>query len=69
MFKKETGKTMTEYLNEIRIEKACNLLTNPEYKIYQVGEMVGIPNSYYFSRIFKKSIGCTPSEYRQKNTG
>ncbi len=66
MFKKETGKTMTEYLNDLRIDNACILLEDLQYKVYQVGEMVGISDAHYFSRMFKNSLGVTPSEYRNK---
>ena len=64
MFSRQLGKTMTEYLNDIRIKNACALLQDVEYKVYQVGEMVGIPDAHYFSRIFKKETGVTPTEYR-----
>lgn len=64
MFTRQLGKTMTEYLNDIRIKKACELLKDVEYKVYQVGEMVGIPDAHYFSRIFKKQMSVTPSDYR-----
>lgn len=66
MFKKETGKTMTEYLNDLRIDNACILLEDLQYKVYQVGEMVGISDAHYFSRMFKNCLGVTPSEYRNK---
>ncbi len=68
MFKRETGQTMTEYLNDMRIKNACTLLENVAYKVYQIGEMVGIPDAHYFSRLFKNSTGLTPSEYRNKMT-
>ena len=64
MISRHMGKTMTEYLNEIRIKNACELLKYVEYKVYQVGEMVGIPDAHYFSRIFKRQTGMTPTEYR-----
>ena len=64
MFSRQLGKTMTEYLNDIRIKNACELLKDVEYKVYQVGEMVGIPDAHYFSRIFKKQMSVTPTDYR-----
>jgi two-component system response regulator YesN len=68
LFSRQLGKTMTDYLNGIRIKNACELLRDVEYKIYQVGEMVGIPDAHYFSRLFKKHTGMTPSEYRNSLT-
>jgi two-component system response regulator YesN len=68
MFKKETGKTFTEYLNEIRINKAEELLKDPRFKTYEVAEMVGIPDPHYFSRLFKKIKGIPPTAYRDSGT-
>lgn len=66
MFKKELGKCFVDYLNEVRIEKAKELLRDVKYKNYEVAEMVGIPDAHYFSRLFKKHAGVTPTEYRDK---
>lgn len=67
LFKKETGKSVIEYLNTIRIEKAKDLLENTNLKNYEIGERVGIVNPSYFSTLFKKEAGCTIQEYRYKN--
>ena len=64
MFKRELGKNFVDYLNEIRIEKAKELLKDIRYKTYEVAETVGIPDAHYFSRLFKKYVGVTPTEYR-----
>ena len=64
MFKKELGTTFVDYLNDLRIEKAKELLKNVRYKSYEVASLVGIPDPHYFSRLFKKHSGITPSEYR-----
>lgn len=65
IFKKETGKSVTEYLNEIRIDKAKELIAETNLKNYEVAEQVGIHNPSYFSTIFKKQAGMTIQEYRQ----
>ncbi len=65
MFKKELGKNFVDYLNEIRIEKAKELLKDVQYKAYEIAEMVGIPDAHYFSKLFKKYVGVTPTEYRE----
>ncbi len=65
LFKKETGRNFVDYLNEIRIEKAKELLKDIRYKTYEVAESVGIPDAHYFSRLFKKHVGVTPTEYRE----
>jgi two-component system, response regulator YesN len=47
------------------MDKAKLYLTNPGMKISQVAEMVGYPDMKYFSKVFKKTTGCTPQEYRK----
>jgi len=69
MFKKELGKNFVDYLNGLRIEKAKELLMDPRYKTYEVAEIVGIPDAHYFSRLFKKYEGVSPTEYRDASAG
>lgn len=63
-FKQEFDETITDYLTRIRVEKARDLLENPHLKIYDVAYRVGYQNEKYFSKVFKKSTGQTPNEYR-----
>lgn len=59
--------TPSKYLTSIRMQKAQHILQhNPELSIRQVGESVGYQDQGYFSRIFKKQIGVSPLEYREK---
>lgn len=64
IFKQETGKNFTDYLNEFRIEKAKEFLMDVQNKVYEVADMVGIPDAHYFSKLFRKYVGLTPREYR-----
>lgn len=64
-FRKETGKTVTEYLNELRIARAVRLLNTTADSLQEIAVKVGIPNVNYFSRLFKKSRNITPSAYRK----
>ena len=66
LFKKHTGKTISEYLTEYRLEKACQLLDHAEYRVGDVSGMVGIHDGRYFSNMFKKKYGIAPSEYRNR---
>jgi len=66
-FKKETGKTLNEYITEVRMEKAKKLLLDVRIKQYEVAMKVGIPDANYFSTLFKKYTGSTPTEYREKD--
>lgn len=65
IFKKETGKTLIQYLTELRIENAKKLLKNTELKVYEIAEAVGYSNSQYLSNLFYKEVGCFPLEYRK----
>lgn len=66
IFKNETGKTLNQYLTEFRIEKAKNMLKDPRFKITDISSKVGYSDSNYFGKIFKKSVGLSPSEYRER---
>ncbi|WP_282936459.1 helix-turn-helix domain-containing protein [Paenibacillus sp. RC67] len=62
-FKQVSGKNFIDYLTDLRMEKAKEMLRNSELKINEVSEKVGYQHSY-FNRIFKKYEGVTPSQYR-----
>lgn len=65
-FKKETGQSFVQYLTNTRLEKAKELLKNTDDKTYQIAEQVGFSEQNYFSFCFKKNVGLSPSQYRQK---
>lgn len=65
IFKKETGKTITEYIVDKRVEHAKRLLTTTRLQIQTVALNCGIMDVQYFSKIFKKKTGMTPKEYRE----
>ena len=64
--KKETGKTTTEHLQLYLIDEAKNLLLNPNKTISEVAYDLGFEYPPYFSRLFKKKEGISPTEYREK---
>ncbi|MFP4662155.1 MAG: response regulator [Halanaerobiales bacterium] len=68
LFKKETGMNFSQYLNEIRIEKARKLLERTDLHIYQIANQVGYKNSDYFIIKFKEIEKCTPMEYKSRYT-
>ncbi|EMS34911.1 Transcriptional regulator, AraC family [Mariniradius saccharolyticus AK6] len=68
-FKERTGKTFTEFLNQIRIQQACQLLLETDLSISQIAFQVGFQNLSYFNRTFRKLGGSTPKEYRIKLLG
>ena len=65
-FKERTGKTFTEFLTQVRIHQACQLLQESEWSISQIAYQSGFQNLSYFNRAFKKIQGETPKEYRSK---
>lgn len=65
-FKNETGQTLNQYLTDYRIEKAKQLLSDPRYQIADISDKVGYSNGNYFGKSFKKLVGLSPSEYREK---
>ena len=64
LFKKETGKTLTEYVNGKRIEYAIFLLNSTQLQIQAIAQYCGISDVNYFTRLFKTAVGKTPKEYR-----
>lgn len=68
LFTKELGKNFVDSLNELRIEKSKEYLKDPKFKSYEIAEMIGINDPHYFSKLFKKYTGTTPSEYKSSST-
>lgn len=64
-FKKETGKTVTEYIWDKRLSYAKHLLKSTTLQIQTVAQHCGIVDVHYFSKLFKKDTGKTPSQFRQ----
>ncbi len=64
-FNKQAKEGFSEYLNKIRIKKACELLSGNECSVSEISRMIGYSDHAYFSRVFKKMIGQTPSQYRR----
>jgi len=65
IFKKETGKNVIQYLEDIRITKAFSLLNDSDLSITDISRMVGYNTPHYFAQIFKKLTGVSPSQYRK----
>ncbi len=67
LFRRETGMTLTGFITQFKMNKACVLLKQTNKKIYEVGEALGYTDVKHFFKVFRKAIGCTPSEYRERN--
>ena len=68
LFRDVMKTTFQDYLIEVRLDHAKSLLQNPAYKIKDVAELVGFHNQHYFSKVFKKRIGCSPREFQAGDT-
>ncbi|NQX59476.1 AraC family transcriptional regulator [Paenibacillus qinlingensis] len=65
VFKKETGQNFVDYVNEVRIERAMELIQRNMHTITQIGFQVGFHHLSHFIRTFKKRTGITPTEYKK----
>lgn len=69
LFRKKTDYSPLRYLTHLRIQKACHLLDFTDMKIIQICPKIGYDDAFYFTRIFKKTMGMSPSEYRLQKKG
>lgn len=68
LFKEETGENFIEYVTNIRMEHAKKLLSSSELSMKEICGEIGYADPNYFSRIFKKNIGVTPTEFKEGNS-
>lgn len=67
LFKKETGTTITDYVNKKRMKAAAHLLSSTKLQIQTIAQHCGIADVNYFTKLFKKTNGMTPKEFRESN--
>lgn len=63
LFKRKFNKNFSNYLMEVRIQKACRMIQNGEVKIQELAPLTGFENTSHFSKVFKSQVGMTPTEY------
>ncbi|WP_168121778.1 helix-turn-helix domain-containing protein [Paenibacillus sp. HB172176] len=66
LFKKHTGTSLVNYVNQLKIDEAKRLLLETAYAVSEVAEMVGFSTMPYFTRVFKSFVGLSPLEYRKR---
>lgn len=66
IFKEEQGLTLMEYITKVRLEEAKKLLRNPNYTVNDIASKVGYSDSSYFSKIFRRNEGMTPTQFRRQ---
>jgi AraC-like DNA-binding protein len=69
IFQKKTGYSPLNYFNQLKIQEACHYLDFSDQKVNQISMLIGFEDPFYFSRIFAKTMGLSPSEYRSKKKG
>ncbi|MFI3322516.1 MAG: AraC family transcriptional regulator [Rikenellaceae bacterium] len=69
MFKRKTGHTPINYMIQIRMQVACQFLDFTDMKVNQICHKVGISDPYYFSKLFAKTMGMSPSTYKASKKG
>ena len=66
LFSRHTGKGFSQYLSSLRMERAAELLVDTTLSVEEISHMVGIQDSFYFSRLFSKMKGISPLRYRAR---
>ena len=69
LFKRSTGITLVEYILEVRMDAARTLLTDTDLSVTEIVPRVGFGDAPYFYKVFKKTNGCTPAQYRANQRG
>ncbi len=67
LFKEKIGKSISNYISDLRFKKAKEYLVNTEYPAARIAEMIGFPGNGYFYTAFRKAVGTSPDEYRKIN--
>ncbi len=69
IFRRRTGASPVEFFIHLKIQRACQLLDTTSQSIFEVARAVGYEDPYYFSRIFRKVMAISPSQYRKQKVG
>jgi AraC-like DNA-binding protein len=69
LFQQQTGYPPLKYFNQLKIQKACHYLDFTDMKVNQISPMLGFDDAFYFTRLFTKTMGVSPSDYRAKKKG
>lgn len=69
IFKAKTRRSPIDYYNELKIQRACQLLDHSNLKMIDIARQVGIGDPFYFSRLFSKIMGVSPSQYKHQKKG
>lgn len=66
LFREVTGKSLTEYITDLRMKRAREMLAATDFPVREIAEQCGYEDANYFSRCFRRTVGCSPSEFRRR---
>jgi two-component system response regulator YesN len=66
LFREYSGEHFSDYVTSLKVQKAKELLKRTDQRIYEVADYLGFSDAYYFSSWFKRTVGCSPTEYREE---
>ncbi|MDR2480279.1 MAG: response regulator [Treponema sp.] len=69
LFRKEYNQNLVDFINQVKIDRACELLRENKYRINEISYMLGFENAFYFTRVFHRRTGLAPSEYQARCWG
>ncbi len=64
LFKRQLRQNFIDYVNATKVKHACMLLRGGQHLVYEISHMLGYDNAYYFTKVFKRYMGVTPTEYQ-----
>ena len=64
LFSKYSDIGFSDYINQCKIEAAKKMMSESDYKIYEISDILGFESAFYFSRVFKKVTGLSPRDYK-----
>ena len=67
LFKRQLGQNFMDYVNATKVKYACSLLQDGKHMVYEVSHMLGYDNAYYFTKVFKRYMKMTPTEYQAES--
>jgi two-component system response regulator YesN len=68
LFRREFGQNMVDFINKTKINRACEILLESRYRINEVADKLGFDNAFYFTRVFRKYTGISPTEFVLRRT-
>ena len=69
LFKKQYNQSFIGFINQVKVERACELIAEKKYLISEISYRLAFENAYYFAKVFRRYTGMSPSEWEKANAG